>query len=52
MPVTATALSLVQLYTVLTTLPVNTIGAIVAPEQIVWEDGVATAVGVGFTVTV
>ena len=31
---------------------VNTIGIIGLAEQIVWLDGVATACGVGFTITV
>ena len=52
MPVTVATLSLVQLYTVPTTLPVNTIGVIATPEHTVWDDGVATAFGVGFTTTV
>ena len=30
----------------------NVIGVMVAPEQIVCDDGVATAIGVGFTRTV
>ena len=34
------------------TAPVNTIGVIAVPEQIVWPAGVATAFGVGFTSTV
>ena len=34
------------------TLPDNTIVVIVAPEQMVCDDGVATAFGVGFTSTV
>ena len=49
-PVTATVLSLVQLNVV--PVPVKTIVVIAAPEQIVCEDGVAIAVGNGFTVTV
>ena len=51
-PVTVATLSLTQLYTVPATLPVSTIVVIVEPEQIVWLDGVATAFGIGFTVTV
>ena len=34
------------------TAPLNTIGVIAIPEHFVWLDGVATAVGVGFTSTV
>ena len=34
------------------TLPFNTIGLMLAPEQIVWLPGVAVASGVGFTSTV
>ena len=34
------------------TAPFNVIAVMVAPEQIVCEDGVATAFGVGFTITV
>ena len=34
------------------TLPLNKTGVIVAPEQIVCDDGVATAVDFGFTSTV
>ena len=51
-PVTVTVLFLVQLNTVPTTLPVNTIGVIAVLLQIVWEDGVATALGIGLTITV
>ena len=52
-PVTVATLSLVQLYTVPATgLPLSTIVVIGTPEQTVWLDGVAVAVGVGFTVTV
>ncbi len=51
-PVTATVLSLVQLNTVPTTLPVITIVVIGFAEQIVWMDGKATALGVGLTSTV
>jgi hypothetical protein len=52
MPVTAPVLSLVQLNEVPLTLLVSAIELIVAPEQIVCDDGVATAFGVGFTNTV
>ena len=52
MPVTATALSLVQAYVVPLTSPESTIVLIVAAEQIVCEAGVATASGVGLTKTV
>ena len=52
MPVTVPVLSLVQLNTVPATLPVSTIVVIVAPEQIVCDDGVATAFGIGLTVMV
>ena len=51
-PVTATVLSLVQLYTVPATLPLNTMVVIGFAEHTVCEDGVATAPGVGFTVIV
>ena len=51
-PVTATVLSLVQLYTVPATLPDNTIVEIAVPEQLVCDAGVATAFGVGLTNTV
>jgi len=51
-PVTVALLSLVQLYTVPATLPLFTIVVIAEPLQIVCEDGVATAFGVGFTVMV
>jgi hypothetical protein len=34
------------------TVPVNTIGVMADPEQIVWLTGVATAFGCGFTSTV
>jgi hypothetical protein len=50
-PVTETVLSLVQLKVVPLTMPVNAIVVIVAPEQIVCDDGVATAFGVGLTIT-
>jgi len=53
MPVTVTVLSLVQLYTVPATgLPLNTIVVIGVAEQIVCDEGVAVAFGVGFTTTV
>ena len=48
-PVTVATLSRVQLYVVFATLPVNTIVVIALAEQIVCDDGVATAFGVGFT---
>jgi len=52
-PVTVATLSLTQLYTVPATgLPLSTIVVIGLAEHIVWLDGVAVAVGVGFTVTV
>ena len=51
-PVTKAALSLVQLYVVPAILPFNTTCAMVAPEQIVCVNGVATAFGIGFTNTV
>ena len=50
-PVTATVLSLVQLYTVPATLPLNVIVPF-EPEQMVCDAGVATAFGIGFTTTV
>jgi len=50
-PVTLTLLSLVQLYTVPTTLPVKAMLA-TEPEQIVCVDGVATAFGIGLTTIV
>ena len=52
MPVTVPVLSLVQLYTVPATLPLSTIVVIGLAEQIVCDDGVATALGVGLTITV
>ena len=52
MPVTATVLSLTQLNTVPDTLPLNTIVVKETPEHLVCEEGVATALGVGFTSTV
>ena len=51
-PVTATVLSLVQLKVVPLTAPDKTIVVIADPEQVVCEDGVATASGVGLTNTV
>lgn len=52
MPVTVATLSLVQLYTVPATLPDNTIVVIGLPEHTVCDEGVATALGIGFTTTV
>ena len=52
MPVTVPVLSLIQLNVVPATAPVSTIVCIGVPEQLVWFDGVATALGVGFTSTV
>ena len=49
-PVTATVLSLVQLKVVPLTAPLNTIVVIACPEQIVCDEGVATASGIGLTV--
>jgi len=51
-PVTVAVLSLVQLNTVPVTFPVNTIGVIATFEHFVCDEGVATAFGVGLTVTV
>ena len=51
-PVASTVLSLVQLYTVPATLPDITIVEIAVPEQLVCEEGDATAFGVGLTSTV
>ena len=51
-PVTLPVLFLVQLYAVPATFPLNTMGVMALPEQIVWEEGVATASGIGFTSTV
>ena len=51
-PVTATVLSLTQLYTVPATFPVIAIVCIATPEHLVCDDGVATAFGVGLTSTV
>jgi len=51
-PVTVATLSLVQLKTVPGTVPVNAMLVIADPEQIVCEDGVAVAFGVGLTVIV
>ena len=50
-PVTS-GLSLVQLNTVPTTLPDNTMVTMATPEQTVCDDGIATAFGIGFTITV
>jgi hypothetical protein len=51
-PVTATVLSLVQLYTVpATVLPLRTIVVIATPEHTVCDDGIDTALGVGLTNT-
>jgi hypothetical protein len=52
MPVTATALFLVQAYVVPLTAPESTIVLIEAAEQMVCAAGVATAFGVGLTRTV
>ena len=52
MPVTVALLSLVQAKVVPATLPLSTIVVIGMAEQTVWEAGVATAFGVGFTSTV
>jgi hypothetical protein len=51
-PLAASPLSLVQLYTVPGTLPVNAMVVIAVPEQEVCDAGVATAFGTGFTVIV
>ena len=51
-PVAVPVLFLVQLKIVFTTLPVSIIFVIEEPEQIVCVEGVATALGVGFTITV
>ena len=51
-PVTVATLSLTHVYVVPATGPLNTIGVIADPEQIVCDAGVAVAVGVGYTVTV
>ena len=52
MPVTVPVLLRVHAYVVPDTAPVNTMVLIEAAEQIVCEAGVATAFGVGLTVTV
>lgn len=52
MPVTAAALSLVQLKVVPLVALVKATGTRFEPEQMVWVDGVATATGLGFTNTV
>ena len=49
-PVTLALLSLVQLYVVVATLPVKAIVVMAIPEHFDCEAGVATALGVGFTV--
>lgn len=51
-PVTVAVLSLVQLKIVPLTAPVIPIVVMVLSEQMVWDDGVATASGLGFTSTV
>ena len=50
-PVT-TGLSLVQAYVVLATVLVSTMVVIAVPEQVVWDAGVAVALGIGLTTTV
>ena len=52
MPLATSPLSLVQANVVPLTPPVNTIVVISTPEHFVWDDGVATAFGVGLTSTV
>ena len=52
MPVTVATLFLTHVYVVPATGPLNTIGVIADPEQIVCVAGVAVAVAVGNTVTV
>lgn len=51
-PVTVAVLFLVQLYVVPATALLSAIGVIGVPEQTVCDDGVATALGIGFTSTV
>lgn len=51
-PVTLTVLFLVHAYVVPVTAPVNAIVVIGVPEHTVCVTGVATAFGIGFTVTV
>lgn len=51
-PVTVAVLFLVQVKVVPATLPLNTIEEMDAAEQIVCDEGVAVASGVGFTITV
>ena len=51
MPVTVAVLFLVQLYVVPLTGPLNTMVVITFPEQMVWAEGVAIAVGLGLTST-
>ena len=52
MPVTVVVLSLVQLNVVPATLPLLTIVVIGTPVQLIWNDGAATASGIGLTITV
>ena len=52
MPLIPVIVGLDQLYVVPVVLLLITIGVIVAPEHIVWLDGVAVTSGVGFTNTV
>jgi hypothetical protein len=51
-PVTEPLLFLAQLKVVAPTAPLNAMGIMDVPEQIVWETGVATAFGLGLTNTV
>ena len=51
-PVTVATLSRVQVYSVPATLPVSKIVVIADPEQVVCEDGVATAFGIALTTIV
>lgn len=46
MPVTLSVLSLVQLYTVPLTSPLNPMVVMAEAEQLVWPEGIATALGV------
>ena len=48
-PVTAPVLVLVQLYIVPTIVPLSTMGIMAVPEQMVCEEGIAIASGVGLT---
>ncbi len=50
MPVTVAVLSLVQSYTVPLTLPLNPMAVMAEDEQMVWLEGIATALGVGLKV--